>query len=286
MLMQRKAQIFPFLVLFFFWLTLFGEEVVAGAEISTQDSKQNQTIVRDLSFSEDDILVSTFSLPDDLDDWYQQENARLLKICKVYSSKCFSKHGKPKEWNLGAVYGGPDNASNIIGQIAAVIHVKKEVDEGMAMRLDFVPNGTTKHLVWIDDVRDWGYGIHHHVLKQKGDWVMLPLSPFPPSSWINIRNTQFTGDVSSIKGSIMNLQSVNAVIRKTRLDVSVPADNYLIEDINAGKVIFRKEIPSDMPCEEEIKPPKNLPESYESNRSNFFNQDGSPRFSLVYERGC
>ena len=56
--------------------------------------------------------------------------------------------------------------------------------------------------------------------------------------------------------------------------------------LKACKIEFRAEIPSDFDCGEPVTDPVPLPPILQTEASEFFNPDGTARFSTKYTKGC
>ncbi len=61
---------------------------------------------------------------------------------------------------------------------------------------------------------------------------------------------------------------------------------YTVVDTRGSDVVFRAEIPSDMPCGDDVADPSPAPMVWTAPASAFFDRDGTPRFSTVYTKGC
>ena len=61
---------------------------------------------------------------------------------------------------------------------------------------------------------------------------------------------------------------------------------YVIEELVNGVVTFRAEVPSDMACGEDVRPPISMPPSLRADAKEFFDAQGRALFSDAYPKGC
>ena len=95
----------------------------------------------------------------------------------------------------------------------------------------------------------------------------------------------FSVIVSPVLGEIVRLTPLQATspngTRRT-----IEKGEYLITRVANGTVEFRAEVEADMACGADIKPPQVMPPTLRTEASEFFNADGTARFSIVSGRGC
>ncbi len=217
---------------------------------------------------------------------YQNESRRLLEECGGYNSACFGEKMNPIEWKLADVSESPDANGSIIGEIVAYLYVGSEKYSGLQIGLGFRPTGREDLVDWMRQIGDWGYGINFYIFRLVDNWIQLPSDPFPKSAWIRTDNPNFNIRVYSIKDMLLRLPEVPSTNIESREQEQLLSGNYLIVDVTAKHVVVRPEIPSDMPCGEDITDPSPLPPTYEIDRKEMFDTNNKPRFFVAYPRGC
>jgi hypothetical protein len=205
-----------------------------------------------------------------------------------FTPDCLADRPQSIQWRLATAYAGPSKTENVVGYVDAVLRITHAGDQSrqLTIGLDFEPAHTPgERASWLESVGDWGYGIEHDGVRRSGDWIQLIGRPFPSPIWLFTRTPSFGAHVDSVQGRLVALEPLEAT-GPTGAKVRIEAGTYLIQSIRNGVVSFRVELPSDMPCGEDVKPPPRPPASMSAIASEFFNSDGTARFSLAYPRGC
>ena len=234
----------------------------------------------------DRLFIAVVHLGADADELYEKEYDRLLGICKRYTSACFSENFSSARRLIAELHSAPNSASPVVGSVHAVLRMSGEPDVDLAIGFDVERTSNPgQFAVWLNTVGDWSYGIYVCGVRPRGGWVQLVGAPFPSQAWLSTRSTSLSALVQPIAGEILRLQSVRATL-PNGVRGRIPDGPYLIVRSSQATIEFRAEVPSDMPCGDSIRPPKVMPPILRTTPAEFFNQDGSPRFSFVYARGC
>jgi len=131
---------------------------------------------------------------------------------------------------------------------------------------------------------DWVYGPYFDltVSELDGDWIQLPKNPFSQPVWIN---PKIDWKVSDVKTMLKPISAENIY--------AFPSLGHIfITKIEKDIVYFRQEVPSDMPCNEDLdyndKPhPKIiLPPIQSKPIKYFYDSDGHLKLTTAYMRGC
>ena len=133
---------------------------------------------------------------------------------------------------------------------------------------------------------DWGYGysIDGWGVPQ-GEWVRLLGPPPLRAVWAPMASDGFWVHAGRMERHVVHLRALRA--RPASGGRLRPlSGQYTIVETRDGHVVFREEIPSDMPCGEDAVAPSPLPTIWTAPASAFFDRDGTPRFSTVYTKGC
>ncbi len=210
------------------------------------------------------------TVPIEADRWYMEHYADSLRpsFTKVFAS----------------VYPAPDTTVDKLGDLSVFANWEPYLHLGWGFRAD----SSQTEIVWREDVGDWGYGINEFVLDRRPGWVRLPPGPFGNEGWVRVveydQPNGFAGSVYSVVDNLLILDDVHATRAGTASTESV-SGSVLIETIEAGWVHFRLEIPSDMPCGDEVAadPPM---VRYVAPVSHFVTSEGRPKFWLAYPKGC
>ena len=210
------------------------------------------------------------------------------EACLFHEYDCLVRNFKPSSVVVAAVHEGPSDASRSIGQIVATFKISEQRFEkwgSLTIGLDFIADGSGQPMTWMSDTGDWGYGILVHGVRTRGDWIQLLTKPFPGNAWVWRKTTTFSANVDSIEGNILGLEPLQATMRGRKTQTTV-AGTYTILKVRNGLVEFREEIPSDMPCGDEVKQPSVMPPILRAPAEQFFSADGTPKFATVYTKGC
>ncbi len=109
------------------------------------------------------------------------------------------------------------------------------------------------------------------MLKDRGDWVLLPENPFSGPVWINVRRDLGVKHLLTLEvGNIYRLNDKKIVV---------------VEKNQEG-IFVRPEQPADMWCEGGDPPPlKTVEPSWLGNES-LYDADGHLKLVVAYTRGC
>ncbi len=232
------------------------------------------------------LFIAVFYLDGEIDALYQAETNRLLQICNAYGSACFSGHFSPVRRPVARLYSLPDSTGPVVGNIHAVLKLSGQEYGGLTIGLDVAtPTAGERSATWMATVGDWGYGIYVSGVRPRGSWVQLFGTPFPHQPWLSLSEPAFSGEVLSIDGEILRLRSVTATSPNGEITL-VRDGQYLITSVSDEVVEFRIELAADMACGETVEPPQQAPPMLRAAPAEFFDADGTPRFSFVYQKGC
>jgi hypothetical protein len=230
--------------------------------------------------------IVEFHFEDEIDVFYNTEYPRLERLCSDASDRraCRVNNLRPFSRRLAFVHRAPSETSDVIGELHAVLSFHPDYDLGYG--IEFRPrDGQAQGGVWLASVGDWGYGIEVPGVRVREPWVQLFGPPLPENSWVNLRSPSFRGDAGSIAGGLVSLPQLLAVSRDGTSRFITPG-SYLIERIRGPEVTFRREVASDFPCGEDVKPPETMPASLRTRAANLFGERGQPLFERTYSRGC
>jgi hypothetical protein len=255
-----------------------------GAGVGAGERQRGATIVR--ANPAERLNIAQFYFEDELDTVYGRELERLDEVCRNLQERqpCRVKNLRPYSKVVTVVHRGPSEASEIVGELMAVLGFHPE--DGLVYRLEFRPRDPRgKPGVWLESVGDWGYGIEIPGVRITGNWIQLFGSPLPAESWVNGRSTTFLAlEEGSIQGSLVSLPALPATFDGTRR--LIMPGSYLIERIRGSQITLRQQVASDFPCGEDVKPPAVMPPSLETRAQDLFSATGFPLFSQTYSRGC
>jgi hypothetical protein len=242
-----------------------------------------QPLARPVPWSYPDrLVVGNLSWSAQIDERIDGQRARIDAACTFHEADCVRANFIPWRAQVAVVYDAPDDRSRIVGRIDVVDRLGPLVEgtwQHLAIGFDFVSADTAQARTWIEDVGDYGYGIPVAGVHSSGEWVQLIGSPFPPNAWIRAESAALTVAVETIENRLVTL----APAPNRRL----AAGHYLIESIRTDRVTLRVETPADMPCGDEGGgAPAPTLRSFTVPAADLFKDDGTPRFSWAYPRGC
>lgn len=250
------------------------------------------------------LVVAQLVFPDKQDKvlgaLYEEEHARLVSICgQAIPSRdgCMRRNLRSTRHVMTTLRAQARADSPVVARIYAVLRVRSSELQGygpvesLTVGLDIEMAEEPGSLrEWIPDTGDWGYGIHvdGNVLVS-GDWIRLLGPALPQVAWIPKESEDLIVVLQPFAGHIFELEPLNATMpngMRTRIDNG----SYLIADVTDvtahGDVEFRREVDSDFACGEDIAPPAVLPPVLRAPASEFFDSDGTPRFTTKYTKGC
>ena len=234
----------------------------------------------------DRLFIAVFRLGSELDKLAQEETNRLLGVCKNYGSVCFSQHFSAIRRSVAVLHASASSASPVMGYVHAVLKVSGEQFGGLTIGLDVeLAAKPGQFETWMSTVGDWFYGTYVAGVRPHGNWLQLVGPPFPAQAWVSTEGPSFEALVLPIAGEVLGLQSIRATFPNgARRRIADGA--YLIQRSSQTVVEFRAEVPSDMSCDEPVTSPAVMPPTLRAAPAEFFNGDGSARFSYVYQKGC
>jgi hypothetical protein len=223
--------------------------------------------------AQDHLYMLGTTIPAEADRWYQ--------------SHYEDTFATPFEIAFATVYEAPDTNAASLGELLT----RAVWEPYLHMSWVFRPAQDGHDAVWREDVGDWGYGVNQYVVSTVPGWVQLPPGPHGNTGWVRLvgyRETNgFPGNVSSVVGELLYLENVEATLLDESMETHIVEGEVLIESIESGQVTFRPEIPSDMPCGEDVDPEAEYPVMfYRAPIAHFLDENLQPRFRLAYPKGC
>lgn len=209
-----------------------------------------------------------FYLPSEAESWY---------------NKNYNKKIKSDTWTLGEIFNAPNNNSRKVGEL--ITYYEPAVNN-FILQFQTIDGSVAKE---IRSIGDWGYGIHLNVIGSTEGFVRLPNAFLKSLAWIRIGNgsNSLKGAVSSFVEQIVSLPTISVSTYPSGLQQILERGNYVIEKYQGGSFIIRSEIPSDMPCGDDVEQVDltALPR-YELPIKNLINEDGEISIRVAYPRGC
>lgn len=225
-----------------------------------------------------------FNGPDDPLERIYQGLVRLCGAVQERGDTCLSRNMRGRRERVALLYSEPSLASAPAAQVMATPILRRGETEalGLALEVETIDQpGVAKR--WIDDVGDFGYGIHlDGDVRRVGDWAQLVRPAAVQGAWLPLESPTLRVFVDSIEGSILELDRLPSSAPRF---TEIPAGSYFIVRVESDVVELRDEIESDMPCEDPA-PPRVLPPVLQASASQFFDPDGRPRFRTKYTKGC
>jgi len=232
------------------------------------------------------LFIANFILDRGLDVRYQQESRRLLEICQFYSPECFGEHFTEVRQRIATLRSEPGSGAEVVGHLVAVIKVSGREYGGLTIGIDVeTADDPVRTGTWRETVGDWGYGIYVMGVRPREEWLQLTNLPIVGHAWVSKTEPSLSAHVSAFEGTIVNLQPLVAAFPDGN-SRSISAGSYLIKEVTDGRVRFRAEIPTDFACGHPAERPDVMPPILHAGAAEFFNEDGTPRFSVKYQRGC
>jgi hypothetical protein len=233
-------------------------------------------------------------------DPFPEESAQLLKACgdprlvfgrtaATYYA-CVTKYMKAARYLIAKLYAAPTESSPVVASVFEERKVTAENQFEFTWTVELTSHAGDR-LPWPDAAAVFDYGLHLAGVQRRGDWVRL-LTSIPADGWLRITPTPNIPDglplyvyVEPLNGQIVNLSPLTARWPDGRRELTEQG-TYLILNITRAVVEFRAEIPSDFACGETVTDPVPVPPTLRAPTSEFFNRDGTPRFSEAYTKGC
>ena len=216
----------------------------------------------------DNVLDLEFYLPEELENWYSEN---------------YEKNMPSQTWVLCDIYSEPNSESNKVGQM--ISYYEPDVSNFIVQFLS--SNGTVKKE--LRNIGDWGYGIHLNVIESTKEFARLPESYFGNSAWVRMGNQPQTlnAGVSSYVEEIIYLPGIKATTYPSGELTTLKSGNYVVEKYEKGVYIIREEVPTDMPCGDEV-PPTDLSKvaRYKLPIKSLMDAYGEIVIEIAYPRGC
>lgn len=218
-----------------------------------------------------------------------EERRRLEALCGVgyqlRSATCLSTNLRTVRERLSPLFAAP-RAGSPVGYIVVRLIVFGDIEQvGFGFDLEWTDRPGV-YREWIANLGDWGYsysidgwGVPHDA------WVRLLGPPSLRAVWVPKARNGFYVHAAQMERHVVHLRSVRA--RPIgRGELRRLSGQYTLVEVRGGSVVFRAEIPSDMPCGDDTPDPSPAPTVWTAPASAFFDHDGTPRFRTVYTRGC
>lgn len=256
-----------------------GVAFPAAAAAQPHNAADRMTVV---SLSFDDQRIGTA---------ITEEHQRLETLCssgyQLRSATCLSANLRVVRERLSPLFAAPRTGAPV-GYLLLRPFVFRGGDLeqlGLGLDIEWADRPGVYHQ-WIANLGDWGYGypIDGWGVPQ-GEWVRLLGPPPLRAVWVPMAGDGFWVHAARMERHVVHLRALRArPANGGRLRTM--SGQYTIVETRDGHVVFREEIPSDMPCDEDAVDPSPLPTLWTAPASAFFDRDGSPRFSTVYTKGC
>lgn len=192
-----------------------------------------------------------FYLKPEMEDWY---------------NKNYSKRVNSQVFKIADMFSEPNIDSLVIGKMIAYYDTLI-----LNYRIQIVDTNN-KVVKEFTEIGDWGYGIHLNIIAHTESFVQLPFEYLSSIAWISKKS--INGYSESYKGKLIR--------KKTDKEV------YFVKSVENGLLVLRKEIPEDMPCEEDFVKTENVDSLpvYFIKIKELKNESGDFDIELAYPRGC
>jgi hypothetical protein len=245
-----------------------------------------------------DVFIAELSFPAEIAEWFEQETARVEKVCP--DRACWARELQPETWVLNSVHSAADSNAPRVGDVVAVAAHR---DGWPHVRFDYRPLRGPQ-VVWLDadEIGDWGYGIYVVVRGEgepaQGDHpVWIQLGGVPGQGWIELKPWRpngerlLTGELEPLTESVLKVDGgIAAMNRRTgRRMLLSTQHNYVVERMSGAELFLRQEVGADMPCggeKEEKDVVTAATPRYRVGVARLFRSDGTPLLSKAYPRGC
>lgn len=220
-----------------------------------------------------------------LDEPYSSTTERLLEACGSYRAECFKEHHEPVEVVVDTLRAQPEAAAEAVAVLVARLVVRESTGTltyGLVARP--ADGGPDRRLRWVEHL---GYGTGFVVREwTEHGWVRLPASSGSRDGWVSTESGGLRGLVEGPSERAWRFDALEARRAATGEAARVEPGSYWILEVEVGRVRFRPEIPSDMPCSRRVPPDPPDPPVYEASVAAFFGPDGRPKLERAYPRGC
>jgi hypothetical protein len=228
------------------------------------EDKNNHT-----GLNEKGILQFIFYLPEAIEQWYIDNN---------------NSPDAEGIWKLCDVYDHPDSTAKIIGELW--LKYEKKIAN---FSICFKTSNNSNFITWEKDIGDWGYGVREFIIEINSGFAKLPGRIFPAEAWVEIHNNNgLNGEVKTITGELFYIPEIKATDLSRNKSIVLANAVYLVLSKDKDSYIIRKEIPSDMPCGDNIVETKDKDklEKYKIELKDLLDNDGRVIISLAYPKGC
>ena len=227
-----------------------------------------------------------------VDELYQTESTRLDGLCQGKPIGCRSNLFKARRLAIGVLRDEPKADARVAGTIYAALRMRRGTydtagwGEFETLEVALEVEARTQPGIyheWIANVGDWSYGVYVEGVGAWNHWVHV-VYPKAARGWLT-PGPVLEARVESVQGEIVRLTALNALWPDGSRRPVEPG-NYLIVTVKGQDIEFRAEVESDFACGDPVEPPPVMPPTLRSTAKDFFNQDGSSRFAVVYTKGC
>lgn len=273
-----------------FSVIVLASLTTAGCQTNRSNHADTATTLRSVPLG-DRLYVASLSLTK-LDQIYAAEAQRLERVCpspRLSEDTCRSRNVSPQRHRVATLYSRPEMSSPPAVYINARLYFRPKYGLLMALDLEFADR-PGEFVPWIPYTGDFGYSIHiDGRVRVDTDWVQFvdPIIRVP--AWVPKESQDPTAElytnVDSIAGHILHLESLEAISPSGAREVIAPGD-FLVTRIAEEVVEFRLEVESDHACGADIPPPAVMPPALRATPGEFFDADGTPRFTTKYTKGC
>ena len=212
-----------------------------------------------------------------------------LWLVRISSAKFI----KPARYPIAQVHAAPSEGSPVVATLFEDRTVGPSNLPHMVWTLETAEQ-PGQRLPWPGYGEAFDYGLHIPGAHRTGEWIRL-LTSIPVDGWLRIPSDREPAPiqvhVSGLQNEVVNLLNLSSSLRAIGPDGNlreIAEGPYFVKRVSTtGMIEFRKEIPSDFGCSvHPVIDPVPLPPTLHAPAAEFFNPDGTPRFSTKYWRGC
>jgi len=200
----------------------------------------------------------------------------------------------PDEFRL-AVHTAPDSSSPRMGTIR--IHMFEDADDPRGpevIELSYRPNEEgAEEVEWLSDRRSiGGYGGYYHtVTERRGDWLRLPVDPFPAPGWIDWRAAFHSAPrMESVFDDVYTMRPVEAEVAGSDGLLSWDTPGVVFLRSEGDRIWFRLEEPADGPCRDPTSGPEapvaDAAAEFSLGLSELVDERGHLDIEVKYWKGC
>lgn len=232
---------------------------------------------------------------------FPEEVVQIKKACgdsfngltaEVYFA-CSAKFIKPARYPIAQLHAAPIENSAVVATLFEDRTVGPNNRPHMVWTLE-TASRPGQRVPWPGYGEAFDYGLHIPGAHRKGEWVRL-LTSIPVDGWLRIpRDAEpapIQVHVSGLQREVVNLLNLSSSLWAVGPDGNpreIAEGSYFVKGVSKSGIIeFRKEIPSDFDCRvHPVIDPVPLPPTFQAHAAEFFNPNGTPRFSTKYWKGC